>query len=55
MVLAAIDPRINHVRPCVLFATFQTAPRPGLLKKKSCKEQVTKVNVNQAPPVIKRI
>lgn len=25
-------PWINHVHPCVFFATFQTAQRPGLLK-----------------------
>lgn len=35
MILAVMDARINHVHPCVFFATFQTAQRPGLLKYNS--------------------
>lgn len=35
MILAVMDSRINHLHPCVFFATFQTAQRPGLLKYKS--------------------
>lgn len=35
MILAVMDAGINHAHPCVFFATFQTAERPGLLKYNS--------------------